>query len=139
MTRSEILEFVKRNTTSFMSTIEDGEPRVRAMSTPVVDENGFTFLTGANKQVCRQLIENPSVELCYWSQKEGVQLRFRGQMEKLEDEELKRSIVDNIFTFLKPIAEKVGWDVFTLFRFSNGAVRKWSAENPAGGDELFEF
>jgi len=67
MTRSEILEFVKKNTTSFMSTIEDGEPRVRAMDTAVVDENGLTFLTGVNKDVCQQLITDQSVELCYWN------------------------------------------------------------------------
>jgi len=139
MTRSEILEFVKKNTTSFMSTIDDGEPRVRGMDTAVVDEKGLTFLTGANKDVCRELLADPSVELCYWTPGEGIQLRLRGKLEKLDDEELKRNIVENRFTFLKPIAEQYGWEAFVLFRLASGTGRIWAAKHPAGGNDTFEF
>ncbi len=139
MTRIEILEFVKRNTTSSMATIEGGEPRVRSMSTPVVDENGLTFLTGTGKSVCRQLLENPAVELCYWSSEEKIQLRLRGRIEKLEDEEIRRDIVENRFVFLKPIVEKYGWESLTLFRLSGGEARLWTSDDPAGSDESFEF
>jgi len=53
MNREEILDFVRGNTTSFMATTENGEPRVRAMDTPHIDENGLTFCTGTGKDVCR--------------------------------------------------------------------------------------
>ncbi len=131
MNRFEILEFVRRNTTAFMATVDGAEPCVRAMSTPHIDDNGLTFCTGTGKDVCRQLLANPSVELCYWSPQEKLQLRIRGKMEKLVDEELKKQIVDTIFTFLKPVVEQFGWDTLTLFRISSGQARTWSAENPA--------
>ncbi|MBD3278717.1 MAG: pyridoxamine 5'-phosphate oxidase family protein [Candidatus Aegiribacteria sp.] len=134
MTRKEILEFVRNNTTSFMGTVEHGEPRVRAMDTPHVDDNGLTFCTGSGKDVCRQLIENPSVELCYWSASEKKQLRIRGKIEKLDDEDLKKEIVETKFTFLKPVVEQHGWDTLTLFRLSGGTVRIWSAEAPGNID-----
>jgi len=139
MTRSEILEFEKKNTTSFMSTIEDGEPRVRAMDTAVVDENGLTFLTGVNKDVCQQLITDQSVELCYWNPEEGVQLRLRGKMQKLDDDELKKNIIDNRFVFLKEIADQYGLGVFALLRLSSGSGRIWAARHPADNTEPFEF
>ena len=140
MKREEILEFVRRNTTSFMATIDKGEPCVRAMTTPHIDDEGITFCTGTGKDVCRQLLANPSVELCFWSRDEGLQLRIRGKLEKLDDEELKKQIVETGFTFLKPVVAQFGWDVLTLFRISKGHARTWSAENPAESNPVvFDF
>jgi uncharacterized pyridoxamine 5'-phosphate oxidase family protein len=131
MTRSEILEFVKRNPMSFMATVENGEPRVRGMGIPVVDEKGLVFGTGTGKQVCRQLLANPSVELCFWSQEERTQIRLRGKMEIVNDPDLLRHIVETVFTFLKPVVEKHGWESLTLFRFPKGKALLWSAQDPA--------
>lgn len=131
MNRQEILEFVRCNPTSYMATTENGEPRVRAMDTPHIDKNGLTFCTGSNKDVAKQLLVDPSVELCYNNVKEGIQLRIRGLMEKLDDEKLKQHIVETRFTFLKPVVEKFGWDCLTLFRISGGKVRTWSPANPS--------
>jgi uncharacterized pyridoxamine 5'-phosphate oxidase family protein len=140
MTREEILEFVRNSSTSFMATVTpDGEPRVRAMETPLANEDGLTFLTGAMKDVCKQLLEDPSVELCYWSRDQGKQVRLRGKMEHLEDEELKKKIVNERFTFLKPVAEQYGWGAFAVFRLASGTASVWSAQHPSGGCETFEF
>ena len=131
MTRSEILDFIRRNTTAFMATVDGAEPCVRAMGTVHIDENGLTFCTGTGKDVCAQLLSTPSAELCYWSSDEGLQLRIRGKLEKLDDEELKKHIVEAKFTFLKPVVEQFGWETLTLFRLSSGEARTWSSENPA--------
>ena len=140
MTREDILEFVARNTTSFMATVENGEPRVRAMDTPHVDENGLTFCTGTSKDVCKQLLADPSAELCYWNVEEGLQLRLRGRIEKLDDEDLKRHIVETRFTFLQPVVAAFGWETLTLFRLSGGEARTWSPEKPGEIDmEVYEF
>lgn len=140
MTRDDMLDLIRKSSTSFMATVTpEGEPRVRAMETPLVDEDGVTFLTGSQKDVCKQLLADPSVELCYWSHEHGKQLRLRGKMEHLEDEELKKKIVNERFTFLKPVAEQHGWQAFAVFRLSSGTASVWSASNPAGGSETFEF
>lgn len=140
MDRTDVLDFVRGCTTSFMATVEDGEPRVRAMDTPHVDENGLTFCTGSGKSVCRQLLADPAVELCYWSADQGLQLRIRGRMEKLDDPELKRRIVETRFTFLKPVVERHGWEALTIFRLSSGTVRTWSPKNPAESNSpVFDF
>ncbi len=114
-----------------MATVDGGEPCVRAMTSPHIDDDGITFCTGTGKDVCRQLLANPSVELCFWSRGERLQLRIRGKLEKLDDEELKKQIVETRFTFLKPVVEQFGWDTLTLFRISKGKARTWSGESPA--------
>jgi uncharacterized pyridoxamine 5'-phosphate oxidase family protein len=140
MKRDEVLEFVRTCETSFMATVENGEPRVRAMDTPHVDESGLTFCTGATKDVCLQLMANPNVELCYWSTERNLQLRIRGRMERLSDLGLLKHIVNTRFTFLQPVVERFGWEALALFRLSRGEVRTWSPENIRGvSSEVFEF
>jgi uncharacterized pyridoxamine 5'-phosphate oxidase family protein len=140
MNRAVVLDFVRACETSYMATLENGEPRVRAMDTPHVDDRGLTFCTGAGKDVCRQLIAHPGVELCYWNATEGVQIRIRGEMEKLSDPALLKHIVETRFTFLIPVVEKHGWNSLCLFRLSGGEVRTWSPRNLAGFDsEVFGF
>lgn len=139
MTRAEVLEFVRKNTYSFMATVENGKPRVRGMDTPVVDEKGLTFCTGSTKQVCAQLLADPSVELCYYSPEEGVQIRLSGRMEKLEDDDLKKHIVETRFTFLKPVVERFGWGSLTLFRLSTASGSEWRMSATAGPSTPFEF
>lgn len=140
MTRAEVLDFVRECETSFMATIENGEPRVRAMDTPHVDENGLTFCTGSVKDVCLQLTADPMVELCYWNAGKGLQIRIRGRMERLCDLDLLKHIVNTRFTFLKPVVERFGWDALALFRLSGGEVRTWSPASLSGAvTEVTEF
>ncbi len=140
MNRTEVLEFVRRNPTSFMATLEKGEPRVRAMDTPVADENGLTFCTGSVKDVCLELRENPEAELCYWSLEEGLQIRIRGRMEELHDQAMKEHIVETRFTFLKPVVAAHGWESLALFRLSRGEVRTWSPSSAAQANgRVYDF
>lgn len=138
MERNEILEFVRRNTTSHMATIQDGQPRVRAMSTPHVDDEGLTFCTGAHKPVSKQLLANPAVELSYWSAEDGIQIRLRGQMEHVESLDLKKQIVETTFKFLKPVVEEHGYESLALFRLSSGEYRTWDS-NDRGSEETGTF
>ncbi len=139
MDREEILDFVRRNPTSSLAPVEGVEPRVRKMETAHVDETGIHFLTSKVKEVGRQLSDDPSVELCYWSPDEKKQLRIRGEMEELEDDDLKRSIVETRFTFLKPIVEEHGLSAFALYRLGKGRACTWTPDAPSGGKDLFEF
>ena len=140
MNRTEVLDFVKRNSIAHMATVENGEPRVRAMDTPHVDENGLTYCTGAAKNVSLQLQKNPAAELSFWSPKEGLQVRVRGRMEKLDDLELLKHIVETRFSFLKPIVAAHGWEALALFRLSHGEVRTWSMNAPTEvSSQVFPF
>ena len=125
MDRQTVLEFVKRHPVSHMATVEDGRPRVRAMQTAIADEAGLTFCTGSHKDVARQLRADPSVELSYWDPDDGRQIRIRGDVEQLDDVALKTQVVEQVFTFLKPVVKDHGYDAISLFRLSHGEIRVW--------------
>ena len=133
MERREIIDFVRENPTSHMGTVEAGAPRVRAMQTAHISEEGFVFCTGTHKAVCKQLLPDPSVELSYWNRELGLQVRLRGEMEHFESDELKKEIVETTFTFLKPIVEANGYGVLALFRLAAGEYRTWNSRD--GGSE----
>ncbi|MBE0634497.1 pyridoxamine 5'-phosphate oxidase family protein [Candidatus Bipolaricaulota bacterium] len=61
MNRQGILDFVRKHPTAYMATVEESEPRVRAMQTAHIDDEGLTFCTGVHKDVAKQLQLNPSV------------------------------------------------------------------------------
>ena len=139
MDRNSVLEFVRSHPVSHMATVEAGKPRVRAMQTAVVDERGLTFCTGSHKDVCRQLLAKPAVELSYWSREDGRLVRVRGEMEHLEDQELKAHIVEKVFPFLKPVVEAHGHEAIALFRLSHGETRVWSSATGHQPPEVHTF
>lgn len=59
---------------------------------------------------------SPAVELCFWSRKEGLQVRIGGRMEEISEPELLEHIVETRFTFLKPVVKAHGWEELMLFR-----------------------
>ena len=119
MDKREILEFIKKNPVTYMATLDinGGKPHVRAMRTYSVDEDGLVFNMETPKEVYKQLLKNPAVELCYFAQ--GVQIRISGRMEELTDPALKREHVMNR-PILQPGAAKEGLDYVGIFILRHG-------------------
>ena len=111
MNRQEILAFVRKYPTSYMATVEGAEPRVRAMQTAHVGEEGLTFCTGVRKNVCKQLTANPVVELMYWSPEEGI--RFSVVLHRVYTDELSaRNQLEQLPAGLSSNSRIVsGWDM----------------------------
>ena len=139
MDRQGVLEFVKQHPISHMATLDGGKPRVRAMQTAIVDEAGLTFCTGSHKDLARQLTEDLAVELAYWDPKSGIQLRVCGEMECVDDLDVKTHIVEHVFPFLKPVVEHHGYDAVALFRLSRGETKQWTQERGHEPPEVEAF
>lgn len=93
MDKKEILAFITANNIGNLATVDGKAARVRCMDTFRADENGLIFYTGKSKNVYKQMVKNPDVEVCYFAQ--GVQVRVRGKIETVEDMALKKEIVKN--------------------------------------------
>ncbi len=139
MTRDEVLAFVKANPVAFMATVERGKPRVRAMQTALIGPEGLTFCTGVQKDVHKQLMASRSVELAYWDAKSDTQLRVRGEMERVADAAVTKRILDEVFTFLKPVVAQYGYEIFTSFRLAKGTSIVWRMAQSAAPLEIAEF
>jgi pyridoxamine 5'-phosphate oxidase len=127
MNRQEILTAVKKVPYAFVATIDGNEPRVRGMEIFRVDENGIIFYTSKPKDVCKQLTQNPNVEICVFEPQSGLQVRIRGKMETVEDNQLKKEICGQ-----RPFLQYLGnseEDVckgLTVFRLRNGKASTWT-------------
>ncbi len=114
MNKQQIVEFINKNPACHLATCDKKQPRVRGMLTYKADETGIWFHTGRTKDVCRQLIANPNVELCYFDAGTNTQVRVMGKAKVVEDLDLKKKIAKDR-PFLLPIVERFGYDFLVVF------------------------
>lgn len=127
MDRVEIQAIINSNPAFFLATTEAGEPRVRGMLLYRADDQGILFHTGGMKDVYRQLIATPAVELCFFDQQKMVQVRVRGTARLVDDLQLKQEIVNSPGReFLKPLVESHGLDVLEVFRVEECGALVWT-------------
>ena len=60
----EVYAFLKKCGTYYLATDEDSQPRVRPFGTIDVFDGRLTIQTGKVKDVSKQILANPRVELC---------------------------------------------------------------------------
>ena len=138
MTKEEILAFVKENPVSFFATVEDGAPHVRAMMTFRANDEGLFVSTFTHKEIYKQVLANPAVELCYFNPEKKTQVRVSGKAKILDDLELKKQVVES-FPFLKPVVEKEGYDIMGVFRIAGGKATVWSEATAFEPKEFVEM
>jgi uncharacterized pyridoxamine 5'-phosphate oxidase family protein len=127
MNRHEIQATINSNPAFFLATTEAGEPRVRGMLLYRADDKGILFHTGGMKDVYRQLMANPAVELCFFDHQKMVQIRVRGAARRVDDRQLKQEIVNSPGReFLKPLVESHGLDVLEVFRIEECQALVWT-------------
>lgn len=127
MNKKEILSFISENNIGNLATIDGKAARVRCMDTFRADESGLIFYTGKSKNVCKQILKNPEVEVCYFAK--GLQVRVRGKMELVEDMALKKEIVAGR-AFLGDYSEEDYKDM-AVFRLK-GKATIWTMEDGDG-------
>ncbi len=131
MTKEEIFQFIKENPLCFLATVEGDTPHVRAMGTFKVDDRGILIQLSTPKDLYKQLVKNPKVELCYNNLATGTMIRIGGTAEFLPDKAVKEEVLV-ARPFLKSLADEQGLDVIQVFRVANGKATVWTkAENMA--------
>lgn len=129
MDQEEIFALMKVNPAFHLATVEDGQPRVRGMLLYRADEEGILFHTGTMKDVHRQLLADPRVELCFNDWQNHVQVRVRGEARLVEDQALKEEIVASPGReFLKPWVESMGYEALSVFRVTGCRALVWTLE-----------
>ena len=125
MNKQEILEFMIKNRTSHLATIEDGAPRVRAIGINRADEEGILFQTWQSKDVGKQLEKNPEVEFCFNNYEEGIQVRVRGTVVLVDSADVKEELVARRPQFQKWLDK--GQEP-VMYRLKNGLAHVWTLE-----------
>ena len=126
MTQTEIMEFINKAPLFALATCADNVPHVRNMVVAFADKRGIIFSTGRDKDVCKQILANPSIEMCFYSPETEMQLRIAAIAEEVDDLELKKEIVEK-FEFLKPWIERVGYDALAVFNLKDAKATTWTS------------
>ncbi|GHU69323.1 pyridoxamine 5'-phosphate oxidase [Clostridia bacterium] len=86
----EVYEFLKKARVYYLATVDGDKARVRPFGTYSIFEGKLYFQSGASKPVSKQMIANPSVELCAFDGPSGTWLRIAAEAyadERLEAQE----------------------------------------------------
>ena len=99
MNKAEIIDFMNTNPTCYLATVEGNAPRVRAMGIYKVTEDEIVIQTNVTKDVNKQMLQNPNIELLFYNQQQGsTQIRVRGTVEPVTDEAvLNKAMEDRPF------------------------------------------
>jgi len=131
MTKEQLFELMNSTLAFHLATVENGEPRVRGMMLYKADETGIVFHTGNFKDVYKQIIANPNVQMCFNDTAKGTQVRVRGVLEEVMDTNLKDEISNHpTRAFLKKLRENSPLEDFynsiRVFRMKNGIANVWT-------------
>ncbi|MBI5602111.1 MAG: pyridoxamine 5'-phosphate oxidase family protein [Deltaproteobacteria bacterium] len=125
MNKTEILEFLNVNPICYLATSENNRPHVRAMGMIRADEQGIIFQTVDGKDLPKQLLQNPNIEVCFHNREKNIQIRVFGKAGLVDDLELKKEIAEKR-PFLKPWIEKNGFDAIPVFRIVDCTALIWT-------------
>ena len=136
MKLKEIMDFISQNMTCSLGRCIDNTPYVRGMTIYRADEKGIIFHTGANKDLCKQLLANPKVELCFHNNDSQnlIQVRVNGIATRESDDKLIEEIVSNR-PFLKQVVAQYGKESLAVFRVKEMTATVWTWATNLGPKE----
>lgn len=135
MEKDQIYEIMRNNPVIYLATIDKDQPRVRAILLYKADDAGIIFHTGPIKEVHQQLLDNPNVQLCFYDHAQNIQIRVRGAVELVEDDNLKEEISNHpTRIFMNSWRENCNtleefYGMFSIFRLKNGIANVWTFES----------
>ena len=88
----EVYEFLNEAGTFFLATTEGNQPRVRPFGVVNIYDNKLYIQTGRRKNVSKQILANPKVEIC--AVKDGKWIRISGILIDDNRVEAKKSMLD---------------------------------------------
>ena len=63
----EVYEFLKKCGVYYLATVDGDQPRVRPFGTVLIFEDKLYIQTGKVKNVSKQMMKNPKIEICAFS------------------------------------------------------------------------
>jgi uncharacterized pyridoxamine 5'-phosphate oxidase family protein len=89
----EVYEFLKKCGVYYLATVDGDQPRVRPFGTVNIFEDKLYIQTGKSKDVSRQMMKNPRIEVCAMNSGEWIRI----QATVVEDDrvEARQSMLDS--------------------------------------------
>jgi pyridoxamine 5'-phosphate oxidase len=126
---ADVLLFANQNPSSWLSTCEGDQPRVRGMLMWYADETGFYYHTAKAKKLYAQIEKNPKVEAAFIrnaNQPDFEMLRVTGKAEIVDDEELKKRLKKERAWLWSNIEDSKVDSEVVIFRIVRGEAYIWN-------------
>ncbi|MDR2198772.1 MAG: pyridoxamine 5'-phosphate oxidase family protein [Deltaproteobacteria bacterium] len=117
---NKVLEFLQKNSPFYLATLKDREPQVRPFGLAFGYHGKIYFGCGTQKQVYRQINDNPRVQLATTSP-DGTWLRYTGFAQFDDDPDLYDSAV-NFFPPLGKMYPKGSKNTIGFFHLKSGVA-----------------
>ena len=88
----EVQEFLKSAGVYYLATVDKDKPRVRPFGTAEIFEDKLYIQTGKKKDVYKQIMANPNVEISAF--KDGKWIRVEGKLISDDRVEAKKDMLD---------------------------------------------
>lgn len=135
----DCIKFANEHPVCYMATMDEEQPRVRALLMFFANEEGFYFGTLSPKAFTKQLKANPKVEVCFYNNpaelKDARQMRITGEIEFLDDQALVNRIAEER-SFLDPLAGRPLKDLWKVFWIPSGEAHFWTLPDVLKEPEL---
>lgn len=129
MNFQDCIRFANQNPLVYFATVDRNQPRVRPIKMWFANEQGFYFQTEMAKAFYQQLNVNKRVEICFYASEAHKVMRVAGEVEFINDLELKARVLQDR-PLLKGLGiEKAEDPLLVVFRIYKGEAFFWTREN----------
>ena len=116
---NEVLDFLTSNSTFYLATIDEDQPRVRPFGAVMKYEDKLYFGTNNTKPVSKQLLANPKVEISTTSPK-GEWIRLTGNAVIDSRREAKAAMLEAVPTLKNMYSSDD--DIFEVFYLTDAVA-----------------
>ena len=128
MNNADLITFINQNPVFSLATCLDNVPHIRHIQVIKADKSEIIFNAKKYKPVYQQLIANPNVELCFYNQDLGTQIRLSGKVIEIFSDFLVEELLSKHPDLQNQIT-KYGKDVIRLFSLKNWKASYWDRSN----------
>ena len=122
----KVTQFLKDAETYYLATAEGDQPRVRPFGTAHLYEGKLYIQTGKVKDVSKQLMANPKVEICAFKGEEWI--RVAGELVEDDRVEARQSMLDAYPSLQKMYAADDGNTQVFYFKNATATISAFTHE-----------
>ena len=91
----EVLEFLKKNKTYYVGTVDGDQPEIRPFGTVLKYNDKLYIQTGMVKDCYKQMVANPKITICCFDQEAGIWLRLNATAEPDDSIEICEAMLND--------------------------------------------
>lgn len=122
----KVTQFLKDAETYYLATVEGDQPRVRPFGTAHLYEGKLYIQTGKVKDVSKQLMANPKVEICAFKGEEWI--RVAGELVEDDRVEARQSMLNAYPSLQKMYAADDGNTQVFYFKNATATITAFTHE-----------